>query len=430
MPVKTEEVIKVIGGNPISGTVQIGGAKNSVLKLMAASLMAPGVFHIDNVPRISDVEIMSEVIDTLGAKTSIQGHSMTIDTTGVDKYETPYKLVAKMRASISVLGPLIAKFGKAKVAMPGGCRIGSRKLDMHIAALEALGVEFESEHGYINANVPGKLHGADVTLDFPSVGATENLMMAAVKAEGTTTIENAAREPEICDLANFLNEMGANIKGMGSPVITVEGVNELHSTDHTVVGDRIEAGTFLVAGALCGGPLTAKGVDPNNLSRAIAVLKHMGAEIDVTEDSVTVSRHGDIIPCDIQTLPHPGFPTDLQAQFMVMAIIAKGRSVITENVFENRFMFASEVTRMGADVRVDGHHAIIEGVDQLSGAPVQSSDLRGGAALVLAGLIADGETVVSQIEHIDRGYEDYVGKLRKLGANVVRETIETSDDDI
>ena len=217
---------------------------------------------------------------------------------------------------------------------------------------------------------------------------------------------------------------------MGSPVIPVEGVNELHSTDHTVVGDRIEAGTFLVAGALCGGPLTAKGVDPNNLSRAIAVLKHMGAEINVTEDSVTVSRHGDIIPCDIQTLPHPGFPTDLQAQFMVMAIIAKGRSVITENVFENRFMFASEVTRMGADVRVDGHHAIIEGVDQLSGAPVQSSDLRGGAALVLAGLIADGETVVSQIEHIDRGYEDYVGKLRKLGANVVRETIETSDDDI
>ena len=421
MPQNPQEAIIVTGGSPISGTVKIGGAKNSVLKLMAASLMAPGAYDIVNVPMISDVEVMSEVIGTLGASVELRDHRLAIDTTNLTSYETPYKLVAKMRASISVLGPLIARFGKAKVAMPGGCRIGSRKLDMHIASLEALGVEFDSEHGYINAEVPGVLHGAEVALDFPSVGATENLMMAAVVAEGTTTIENAAREPEICDLANFLNKMGARITGMGSPVITIEGVSDLHAAArHEVVGDRIEAGTFLVAGALGGGPLTVEGVDPVNLARAIAVLRKMGVEVEEHDRAITVSRKGGFIPCDIQTLPHPGFPTDLQAQFMVMSTIAEGRSVITENVFENRFMFASEITRMGADVRVDGHHAIIEGVEQLSGAPVQSSDLRGGAALVLAGLVADGQTIVSEIEHIDRGYEDYVGKLASVGANIER----------
>lgn len=416
-----QEVIRVVGGYPISGTVQIGGAKNSVLKLMAASIMAPGEFVLENVPDISDVEVMSEVLETLGARTIRDGHTLHIDTTGVDSYETPYKLVAKMRASISVLGPLISKFRRARVAMPGGCRIGARKLDMHISALEALGVEFDSAHGYINARVPNGLHGSDVTLDFPSVGATENLIMAAVTAEGTTVIENAAREPEITDLANFLNKMGAKVSGTGSPIVTIEGVRELHpAVPHKVVGDRIEAGTFLVAGALGGGPLTVTGVDPANLSRAIAVLRKMGAEVTETGDSITVVRQGPIYQCDIQTLPHPGFPTDLQAQFMVLATIAQGRSVITENVFENRFMFASEIMRMGADVRIDGHHAIIEGVEQLSGAPVQSSDLRGGAALVLAGLVADGETIVSEIEHIDRGYEDFVGKLTGIGAHVER----------
>jgi UDP-N-acetylglucosamine 1-carboxyvinyltransferase len=419
----TEEVIKVIGGNPISGSVKIGGAKNSVLKLMAASLMADGKYVIDNVPKISDVKVMAEVIRTLGAKVDFHDHTLEIDTNNITSYETPYKLVAKMRASISVLGPLIARFGKARVAMPGGCRIGSRGLDMHIAALEALGVEFVTEHGYINANVPNGLKGTDVALDFPSVGATENLMMASVVADGTTTIENAAREPEICDLAEFLNEMGAHITGMGTPIITVEGTKDLHSTNHRVVGDRIEAGTFLVAGVLGGGPLTVSGVNPNNLKRAIAVLRHMGVELEEKEDSITVQMHDPIQPCDIQTLPHPGFPTDLQAQFMVLATIAHGRSVITENVFENRFMFADEITRMGADVRVDGHYAIIEGVEQLSGAPVRSSDLRGGAALVLAGLIADGETTVYQIQHIDRGYEDYVGKLASIGAQIERVSV-------
>jgi UDP-N-acetylglucosamine 1-carboxyvinyltransferase len=428
MPADKHDVIRVEGGYPISGDVPIGGAKNSVLKLMAASLMAPGPYRITNVPDISDVKIMSEVIGTLGAKVSFGDHELHIDTTNITSYETPYELVAKMRASISVLGPLIARFGKAKVAMPGGCRIGSRKLDMHIASLEALGVTFESEHGYIDADVKDVLRGTDVTLDFPSVGATENLMMAAVVAEGVTTIENAAREPEICDLANFLNKMGAHIEGMGTSVITIHGTRDLHPVEHhSVVGDRIEAGTFLVAGALGGGPLTVRGVNPANLKRAIAVLCSMGAEVETGVDCITVRREGDFIPCDIQTLPHPGFPTDLQAQFMVMSTIAKGRSIITENVFENRFMFASEITRMGADVHVEGHHAIIEGIERLSGAPVQSSDLRGGAALVLAGLVADGTTVVSEIGHIDRGYEDYVGKLARVGAHVERLTIDAGE---
>ena len=421
MPSETEEVIKVVGGRTLSGSIKVRGAKNSVLKLMAASIIAPGEYHITNVPMISDVDVMSQVIETLGAEVRSEDHELWIDTTDVSSYETPYQLVAKMRASISVLGPLIARFGKARVAMPGGCRIGARPLDMHIAALEALGVEFESEHGYINAEVPNGLHGAEVSLDFPSVGATENLMMASVVAEGRTVIENAAREPEICDLANFLNEMGAHITGMGTPIIVVEGTCDLHPVpEHSVVGDRIEAGTFLVAGALCGDPLTVTGADPDNLRRALAILRKMGADLDESGDSITITRADRIIPCDIQTLPHPGFPTDLQAQFMVLATIADGSSVITENVFENRFMFASEINRMGADVRVDGHHALIDGVEQLSGAPVQSSDLRSGAALVLAGLIADGETLVSQIQHIDRGYEDYVGKLASVGADIER----------
>lgn len=420
MSAEIEESIVVAGGYPLKGTVHIEGAKNSVLKLMAASVMAPGDYTLRNVPRISDVDVMGEVLATLGARIERDGHTLRIDTSDLTSYKTPYNLVAKMRASISVLGPLIARFGRATVAMPGGCRIGSRKLDMHIASLESLGVAFESEHGYIDARVENGLHGTDVALDFPSVGATENLMMAAVVAEGITTIENAAREPEICDLASFLNEMGAHIEGAGTPLITIEGTRDLHPTEHVVVGDRIEAGTFLVAGALGGGPLTVEGADPANLSRAIAVLRNMGAEVEEGLGSITVRHDGSFKPCDIQTLPHPGFPTDLQAQFMVLAAIAEGRSVITENVFENRFMFASEITRMGADVRVDGHHAIIEGVKRLSGAPVQSSDLRGGAALVLAGLVADGETMVGQIGHIDRGYEDYVGKLANVGARIER----------
>ncbi|MGI6032226.1 MAG: UDP-N-acetylglucosamine 1-carboxyvinyltransferase [Coriobacteriales bacterium] len=426
----SRELIVVNGGNPISGTVQIGGAKNSALKLMAACVMAGGESRIDNVPLISDVEVMEEVLETLGAKVTKgpergeDEHTLFIDTSNLTSYETPYHLVAKMRASISILGPLITRFGRAHVAMPGGCQIGARKLDMHISSLEALGVQFDIDHGFIEATTPDGLKGADVLLEFPSVGATENLMMASVCAEGDTRIRNAACEPEIADLCHFLIGMGAQIEGVGTPNLVIHGVDELHPTEHTTVGDRIEAGTFLVAGALMGGPVTVEGVDPDNLALALKKLQQMGCELLSTENSITVERHTPLLPVDIQTLPHPGFPTDLQAQFMVLASLAAGDSIITENVFENRFMFAAELSRLGADIRIDGHHALISGVEKLSGAPVNSTDLRGGAALVLAGLAAEGRTLVDSIYHIDRGYEDYVGKLRSLGADVARVDID------
>lgn len=422
----SHDVIVVSGGNPIKGTVKIGGAKNSVLKLMAASVMAKGETRLDNVPLISDVAIMEEVLAVLGAKVThgpergLDEHTIFIDTAELTSFETPYELVAKMRASISILGPLITRFGKAHVAMPGGCQIGSRKLDMHITSLEALGVEFNMDHGFIEASTPNGIKGAEVVLDFPSVGATENLAMGAVCGEGVTCIHNAACEPEIVDLCSFLNGMGARIEGAGTPHITITGVDELHPVSHRTVGDRIEAGTFLVAGALSGGPVTVEGVDPHNLSLVLKKLQQMGCELICTDDAITVERSSALRPVDIQTLPHPGFPTDMQAQFMVLEALAAGDSIITENVFENRFMFAAELSRMGADIRIDGHHAIISGVERLSGAPVNSTDLRGGAALVLAGLVADGRTVVDSIHHIDRGYEDYEGKLRALGADVRR----------
>ena len=422
----TSEVIVVNGGNPISGTVKIGGAKNSALKLMAASVMACDKVQLDNVPMISDVEVMSDVLRTLGANVQsgslcgLDSHTLLIDTSQVTSYETPYELVAKMRASISILGPLIARFGQARVAMPGGCQIGARKLDMHITSLEALGVSFSTDHGFIEASTPHGLHGAEVVLDFPSVGATENLMMASSRAQGTTVIRNAACEPEIEDLASFINEMGGNVTGAGTPNITIVGVDAMSGTTHKTVGDRIEAGTFLAAGALTKGPVTVAGVNPNHLALAIKKLQDMGCSVTTTKDSITVSREADLIPVDIQTLPHPGFPTDLQAQFMVLDACANGTSIITENVFENRFMFASELCRMGAEIRIDGHHALITGVKGFSGAPVSSTDLRGGAALVIAALAADGQTRVDNIYHIDRGYEDYVGKLRALGADITR----------
>ena len=442
----SKEIIVVQGNGILSGEVSISGAKNSALKLMAATILARGECVIRNVPLISDIEVMTEVLTCLGATVGRNGHVdrdehvVSIDTSTVESRETPYELVSKMRASIAVLGPLIGRFGEASVAMPGGCQIGARKIDMHLKGLEALGVEFSVDHGYLKAKTPNGLHGNHVVLDFPSVGATENLLMASVTAEGTTIIENAAREPEIVDLCNMLNEMGARISGSGSMVITIEGValDDLHPCDHTTVGDRIEAGTFLVGGALTGGPLTVNGIDPSFLRMAIVKLRDMGCTVSESENSITVSRDKPLSPVDIQTLPHPGFPTDLQAQFMLqtlphpgfptdlqaqfmlLAACAEGTSVITENVFENRFMFASEIARMGADIVIDDHHSLVRGVKQLQGAPVESTDLRAGAALVLAGIVAEGETKVYKIDHIDRGYEDYVGKLQSLGADVKR----------
>ena len=422
-----KEIIVVHGNNTLTGTVEVAGAKNSALKLIAASILAQGECVLRNVPVISDIDVMSEVLEVLGATVHRGGegdeHTLYVDTANIDSYETPYELVSKMRASISVLGPLIGRFGNAYVAMPGGCQIGARKIDMHLRGLESLGVEFSIDHGYLRAEAKNGLHGAHVVLDFPSVGATENLLMASVVAEGTTVIANAAREPEIMDLADMLNAMGANVKDAGSSIITVEGVevSSLHPCEHKTVGDRIEAGTFLAGGALTGGPLTVKGINPDYLRMAIAKLREMGCVVDEAPDSITVKRTEPLNPVEIQTLPHPGFPTDLQAQFMLLASCAKGMSVITENVFENRFMFAAELARMGADILIEDHHALVRGGRKLQGAPVSSTDLRAGATLVLAGIVAEGETRVHKINHIDRGYEDYVGKLRSLGADVSRE---------
>lgn len=424
------DVIQVEGGYPVTGTVTVEGAKNSALKLMAATLMASGVTTLTNVPNIADVHVMGKVLKNLGAKIEVvDEHVLKIDTTGVDSWETPYDLVVQMRASTAVLGPLLSRFGKAVVAMPGGCNIGARKIDMHILGLEALGVEFKIDHGNIHASTPNGIHGETVTLAFASVGATENLMMASVFAKGATVIDNAAREPEIVDLANMLNEMGAHIKGAGSPVIEVEGVSELHPVTHAVVGDRIEAGTFLAIGGLCGEPVTVRGFDPKHLGLVLKKYEAMGVKIEREEDGVTASADGRLKAVDIQTLPFPGFPTDMQAQTMAMLALADGQCVITENIFENRFMFASEIARMGANIRIEGHHAIVRGVKGLSGAQVESPDLRGGAALVLSGLVAEGETTVSAIHHIERGYEHFVDKLCALGAHVWRDTVPDAADE-
>lgn len=418
------EVIQIEGGYPITGEVRVEGAKNSALKLMAATLMAPGINELTNVPNISDVHIMAQVLEELGAKVEVKGpHDLLIDTTDVNTWVTPYHLVAKMRASTAVLGPLLARFGKAVVAMPGGCNIGARKIDMHMLGLEALGVHFVVDHGNIHASAPNGIAGTLVTLEFPSVGATENLLMASVHAQGVTTIDNAAREPEIVDLANMLNEMGAKISGAGTPLIEIEGVPELHPVSHRVVGDRIEAGTFIAMGGLVGEPVTVRGFDPQHLGLVLKKYELMGLTIEREADGVTLWRTGPIKPTDIQTLPYPGFPTDMQAQTMTLLATAAGDSIITENVFENRFMLAAELNRMGADIRIEGHHAIVHGVEGFSGAPVTSPDLRGGAALVMAGLVADGYTTVSAIHHIDRGYESFVEKLQSLGAHVERVTV-------
>ena len=418
----TDEHILVYGNRTLRGTVRASGAKNSALKLMAASVLAKGVTVLHNIPKISDIEVMCEVLEFLGCKVTRDNHDLIIDTSDIYIWQTPYSLVTKMRASITILGPLIGRFGKAKVAMPGGCQIGARKIDMHLIGLAHLGVHIKNDHGSILATTDDSFKGADVVLDFPSVGATENTLMAAVVAPGTTLIENAACEPEIVDLANMLNEMGCKVSGAGTNTIVIEGVSrdDIHPCEHTCIGDRIEAGTFLVGGALTGGPVTVEGINPQHLSVALMKLRSFGCDVATTSDSITVSRSGELVPCDIQTLPFPGFPTDLQAQFMLLANYADGISIVTENVFENRFMFASEIMRMGADISIDDQHAVVHGPRELSGAPVSAPDLRAGGALVLAGIMADGYTQIFNISHIDRGYENYVGKLKSLGANLSR----------
>ncbi len=413
------EAIIVTGGMPLTGEVRVGGAKNSALKLMAAALLAPGVTTLHNVPDIADIAVMAELLEGLAVPVMRKDHALTVDASAVGSAEAPYDMVARMRASISVLGALVARTGRAHVAMPGGCNIGSRKVDMHLKGLEALGARVTVGHGYITAEAPeGGLAGAPVSLDFPSVGATENLLMAAATARGRTVIDNAAREPEIVDLCRFLQAMGARVSGEGTTVIEVQGVGELVPAEHTVVGDRIEAGTYIIAAALDGGPVTVLGFDPSHMEIVLAKLDEAGVHIERLPDGVVVTRTGPLHSVDVATLPFPGFPTDLQAPWMALMSVADGSSVVTENVFENRFMFADELSRMGADIRIDGHAALVKGVAQLSGAPVRSPDLRGGAALVIAALVADGETEVSDVYHIERGYESFAEKLSGLGARV------------
>jgi UDP-N-acetylglucosamine 1-carboxyvinyltransferase len=410
----------VRGGRCLKGEVAVSGAKNSALKLMAASLLAPGVSVLHNVPDIQDVHTMGEVLEHLGAVVSFADSTMSIDTTEAESHVAPYDLVQRMRASIQIMGPLVARFGCARVAMPGGCNLGPRKIDIHLRGLQAMGGEIRSDHGFVEVRAE-RLKATNMFLEYPSVGATENLLMAAVLAEGRTVLENAAREPEIVDLCKFLVSMGADIDGAGSSTLVVQGVEELHPTEHTVLGDRIEAGTFLIAGAATGGDVEVTGISPHVLDLFLHKLRAVG--VQVFENARSIRAVGDpdsYKAVDVATLPFPGFPTDLQAQMMVLLSIADGVSVVTENVFENRFGFVDELIRLGADIRVDGNHAVVTGGRALTGAIVRCPDLRAGAALAIAGLAAEGCTELRDIFHVDRGYDRFEEKLRSLGAEVER----------
>jgi UDP-N-acetylglucosamine 1-carboxyvinyltransferase len=412
--------LSVTGGTPLEGSVPIAGAKNSALKLLAASLLASGRTTIRNVPRIRDCITMVEVLEHLGVVAVWDGDTVVLDTTAVQPIETPYDLVSQMRASILVLGPLLARFGKARVAMPGGCNIGSRKIDLHVRGLEKMGARFMSEHGYLEGEVD-RLDGAVVSLDFPSVGATENVMMAAVGARGTTVIENAAREPELSDLAAFLTAMGGRIDGVGTPTIEIEGVDAFAPIDHTVIPDRVEAGTFAIAACATGGSVLLEGARADHMDLVLSKLTDAGAEVATTADGVRIGMRERAVAVDLVTLPYPGFPTDLQPQMMALLAAADGTSIVTENVFESRFMFVDELNRMGADIRTEGHHAVIRGVEWLSAAPVRALDIRAGAAMVIAALSADGVTEIADMHHVDRGYQSFEDKLTALGAVVRRE---------
>ena len=417
---------RIVGGGRLKGEVTVTGAKNSVLKLMAASLLAVGKTTISNVPDIADVDIMADLLTRLGCTVALNNKSggdgtVTIDVPATPSHRADYELVRKMRASINVLGPLVARIGIAEVALPGGDAIGSRGLDFHIKGLESLGAKAHIEHGYVIAEAPDGLLGAEIELDFPSVGATENLMTAAVLAKGVTTINNAAREPDIVDLCNFLVSMGAKIDGIGTPVITITGVEKLNPTSHRTVTDRIIAGTWAFAAVMTQGDITIHGAVAEHMEVMLDKLTAAGAIITSTPDGVRVKMDHRPRAVDVATLPYPGFATDLLPFIIGMNAIAEGHAIVTENVFESRFMFVNELARLGAQITVDGHHASIDGIPQLSGAPVEASDIRAGAGLVLAALVAEGETTVDGAFHVDRGYPNFAEDLRGLGANVSRE---------
>ena len=417
--IRVGERFLVTGGNRLSGKVAVTGAKNSVLKLMAASLLAEGTTTITNCPDILDVPLMAEVLRGLGANVELDGSVVRITSPDEPKYEADFAAVRQFRASVCVLGPLVGRCKRARVALPGGDAIGSRPLDMHQSGLRQLGAECAIEHGCVVASAD-HLHGAEIQLEFPSVGATENILMAAVLAEGVTTIHNAAREPDVVDLCEMLIQMGAVIEGAGTSTLTITGVDRLHPTEHRVIGDRIVAATWGIAAAMTRGDISVTGVDPAHLQLVLHKLHDAGATVTQTDNGFRVVQYERPKACNVATLPFPGFPTDLQPMAIALASIAEGTSMITENVFEARFRFVEEMIRLGADARTDGHHAVVRGIPQLSSAPVWSSDIRAGAGLVLAGLVADGETEVHDVFHIDRGYPLFVEDLTSLGAEIER----------
>ena len=414
------EKLIISGGNRLQGKVKIDGAKNSALSIMAATLLTKDVCILRNVPHLTDVDIMADVIRKLGVQVEWkEDNSLYIDSDYFNNYEAPYELVKMMRASILVMGPLLARLKRAKISLPGGCAIGARPVDYHLKGFEALGAQVEVEKGYIEAKV-NKLKGGDIYLDFPSLGATENIMMAACLAEGITTIENAAKDPEVVELGHFLNKMGAKVEGLGTDLIKIEGVKKLHRIDYSIIPDRIEAGTYMIAAAITGGDVLIENADPLLLKPLIVKLEEAGVQIEIKKNLIKVIGPDRVKAVDIKTLPFPGFPTDMQPQFMALTCVAKGTSVITETVFEKRFAHIGDLIRMGADIKVEGHSAIIKGVKKLSAAPVMASDLRGGAALALAGLAAEGTTELSRIYHLDRGYMNLEEKLTSLGADIKR----------
>ncbi len=409
-------------GVPLSGRIKVDGAKNSVLPIMAASLLGDSKSIIEEVPDLDDVKIMCDLLKSIGAEVEHQKNksSITFHLRDITNSTAPYELVSKLRASFLVMGPMLAKTGFVRVALPGGCAIGSRPVDLHLKGFAALGAEITQGHGYVEARRIKKLTGNKIYLDFPSVGATENIMMAAVLADGQTSIENAAIEPEIVDLASYLNEMGACVRGAGTDTIRIEGVDRLSGCIHTVIPDRIEAGTYMVAAAITHGNIRIDNVVPDHLKPIMAKLKEIGTEIEEQASSITIKGTCDLKPIDLKTLPYPGFPTDMQAQMTALLSCTIGTSIVTETIFENRFMHVSELKRMGANIKIDGRTAVIEGKKCLTGASVKATDLRAGAALVLAGLAAEGATEIGEIQHIDRGYCGLEKKLKALGAKIER----------
>lgn len=409
----------IVGGNRLSGEVRLSGGKNSVLTILPACLLSKGVCTIHDVPRLSDVFVMKEVLERLGAGVVLAGNTMIVDASQVNFTEVPEELSRMMRASNLVMGPLLARFNQVKLSYPGGCSIGSRPMDLHLRGMKALGAQVKEKYGYIEATAKN-LKGCEICLDFPSVGATENIMMAASMAQGVTLIRNAAREPEIVDLQNFLNNMGAKIKGAGTDVIKILGRKDFGSVEHTINPDRIEACTFIAAAVITQGDVFIKNAIPEHVEAVIAKVKETGGEIIETDGGIRASGKKRLRSVDLKTMPFPGFPTDVQPQLMALMAVAEGTSIVTENIFENRFKHVDELRRMGADIRLEGRVAIVKGVRRLSGAYVEASDLRAGASLAVAGLVADGATVIGNIHHVDRGYENFEQKLRGLGAHIMR----------